>query len=270
MFKKFFTSKPKNFNFIEMLVMFNQLTHQNDKIYINNLGEKFVLTRYGFLPVEQYNLQLVNKDLTRKINQLKEDIKIQNKLHKNQFFDAIKSTTQYNKLKISYQKLFSLRHQKIEAIETPIFKKYEKLKKSYQSLVDKRHDSNVIIKELKHKISNLSNNLQELKTQKKDSNIKNNTILEDNDKNYKQKLKELNQVITELKSENKELIKESGIDKDKKYKNLKNSYDALIVKNQKLEFELNMLITSIDRKQDMIETQAKIIKALKELKDDIN
>jgi hypothetical protein len=31
-----------------------------------------------------------------------------------------------------------------------------------------------------------------------------------------------------------------------------------------------MLITSIDRKQDMIETQAKKIKALKELKDDIN
>lgn len=72
MFEKLFTSKKKekDFDFFEMLKMFNQLTHQKDKIYEDNVGKKFILTRYGFYPVEQYNLHIENKELNKTINVL--------------------------------------------------------------------------------------------------------------------------------------------------------------------------------------------------------
>jgi hypothetical protein len=101
MFNKIFFNKKykKEFDFFEMLKMFNQLTHQNDKIYTDNEGKKFVLTKYGFSPVEQYNLSLINKELNEIIGLQKiQIIKLEKKIN------IINNETEILKNKIDKQK----------------------------------------------------------------------------------------------------------------------------------------------------------------------
>jgi hypothetical protein len=51
----------------KILVVVNNFIAINDTIYINKEGAKYVITKYGFRPVEEYNLQEQIKEQKKQI-----------------------------------------------------------------------------------------------------------------------------------------------------------------------------------------------------------
>jgi actin-related protein len=55
----------------KILAQINHFINTDETIYLNANNERFVLTKYGFKPVEEVNLKLLNKKLYQTIEILK-------------------------------------------------------------------------------------------------------------------------------------------------------------------------------------------------------
>jgi actin-related protein len=73
----------------KILAQINHFINTDETIYLNANNERFVLTKYGFKPVEEVNLKLLNKKLYQTIEILKtENLALLNQVKKQQNINA--------------------------------------------------------------------------------------------------------------------------------------------------------------------------------------
>jgi hypothetical protein len=141
LFEVLFKKKEKlsNLDLYQLITVFNALIHKKDNVYANNKGEKFVLTRYGFVTVEQHNLKLQTEQQNRQINHLETDVRVlQN--------DLKKQKTENKKLKEDLQ---TKDKNTTKAIENSIRPEHDKIKKSYLTVMSNNHNLIEKVKQLK-------------------------------------------------------------------------------------------------------------------------
>ncbi|WP_146739524.1 hypothetical protein [Flavobacterium aciduliphilum] len=108
LFHKLF-HKPENEKEMKLLyhylAILNHFIQEKEHIYTNPKGERFVLTKYGFYPVEQYNLQLKVERQERRIQELEQKNKSQDLKIDELMLDVKVSKKQYNELFATHQLL---------------------------------------------------------------------------------------------------------------------------------------------------------------------
>jgi|JFJP01.1.fsa_nt_gi hypothetical protein len=141
LFEDLFKKKEKlsNLDLYQLIAVFNALIHKKDNVYINNKKEKFVLTRYGFVPVDQPNLKLLTEQQNTQINHLETEVRVlQN--------DLKKQKTENKKLK---QELQTKEENTTKAIKNSNRPELDKIKKSYLTLMSNNHNLIEKVKQLK-------------------------------------------------------------------------------------------------------------------------
>ena len=130
-FQKIFRKSEKfdSTEFYKYLAILNHLIEVKEKIYVNKYGERFILTKYGFKPVEQYNLHLLTEQQQKKIK----DLEIENKY----------LTKEFNELKL-VSKRIKLENQQLNSSKPKIikysFKKaLEKVSEKYGNCINNNH-----------------------------------------------------------------------------------------------------------------------------------
>lgn len=166
-FEKLFNKNNKNINDLDLyqlIALFNRLTHKKENLYTNNKGEKFVLTRYGFVPAEQHNLHLLTEQQNRQINHLETEVVILEN-------DLKKSKEAYKKVNNALQNLLvSNKESKKQKPTQTIYSfkpQLDRLKKSYLTMLSNNHNLIERVKQLKKQTKTLSDELQNERAKRK-------------------------------------------------------------------------------------------------------
>jgi hypothetical protein len=221
-FKK---KKLNNLDLFEIIRLFNQLTHQNDKIYSNQEGKKYILTKFGFYPVEQFNLNLINDKLNLDNNNLKNKLnQLENQLEilKNNYDTFV---TKNNKLKKLFKELYNKRNEKNLFIKI-LNEKNSKLQKQL-TFITPRDNSLELIKQL-NSLKKLNKILKEDYQKLEEKHNQNSIyhIIENNEdfpENRKEKLLEKITKMTEMM----ENLKKKSNNQKEQITNLINQLDKL-------------------------------------------
>ena len=197
-FQKIFQKNEKfdSTEFYKYLAILNHLIEVKEKIYTNKKGEKYILTKYGFKPVEQHNLQLLTEQQIRQINNLETDNRVLTKENE-ELIKVVK------KLKSEKQQLLI---EKPTVIKYSFKKSLDKFKEKYEALMRNNHFLISKIREKKIKIQQLKNEVVDQKgkykiLQKEINRSENIEIIKDKD----ELLQDLSDMI--LYAENKQIEK---------------------------------------------------------------
>ena len=154
-FDNLFNKKEKKnpLDLYQLIAVFNRLIHQKDKLYTNSQGEKFFLTRYGFVTVEQHNLKLQTEQQKRHINNLETDVIV---LEKN--LEKVKKELSTIKKEVKEETEY-IKNNTSPIIKYSFKSKYDKLKKNYLNMMINNHNLIVRIKQLKSEIKKLTTEL---------------------------------------------------------------------------------------------------------------
>lgn len=98
--------KKRLYHFLAML---NNFIEKNDTIYKNKKGDKFILTRYGFRPVDEYNIQTLYKEQSSKLELVEQKNKeykkkIENLKKENERLQELAKKVKATNVKLSSQK----------------------------------------------------------------------------------------------------------------------------------------------------------------------
>ena len=137
-----------------LLSLLNHFIEEKKHIYTNPKGERFILTKYGFSPVEQFNLKLQVEDQRRQIDNLERTNKIQNLTIDELRFD-LKNIKKSKKVLI--QRNIDLLKDKVDLGNLKYKNKLEKSRKGNRSL-------NAQLIETKKKLKQAQNELATFKT----------------------------------------------------------------------------------------------------------
>lgn len=91
----------KDLDLYELIALFNALIHKKDNLYTNDKGEKFVLTRYGFVPADQPNLHFTIEQQNLQIKHLETEICVLKKELENIKEKYKKVNTELQNLKVN-------------------------------------------------------------------------------------------------------------------------------------------------------------------------
>lgn len=197
-FQKIFRKSEKfdSTEFYKYLAILNHLIEVKEKIYVNKIGERFILTRYGFKPVEQHNLHLLTEQQQRTIK----DLEIENRF----------LTKEVNELKLVSKRLKSenqqLNSSKPKVIKYSFKKTLESVREKYGKCINNNHllikkikEKKLEIKYLKYEIITENSKIKTL--QKEISRLSNGENL----KNKDELLEDISDII--LYAENKQIEK---------------------------------------------------------------
>jgi hypothetical protein len=141
------------------LSLLNHFIQVKEHIYTNPKGERFILTKFGFTPVEQYNLKwqveeqrlkIAKLEQTNRIQDLKiDELQVDLKISKTRVIELLKQNQDITKDKIEFGNL-TYKH------------KFEKSKKGNRSLNVTLKETQKQLREAKHENATIKDNIAKI------------------------------------------------------------------------------------------------------------
>ncbi len=130
MLSNFFDTNDKKVLY-KILAQINHFINTDDTIYLNKNNERFVLTKYGFKPVEEVNLKHLNKKLLQTIEILKiENLTLSHQIEKQKNINENLQLS-INKVKKTNKKLSNTALNVCDCGSIILFRKVDDIIESY-------------------------------------------------------------------------------------------------------------------------------------------
>lgn len=239
LFNKKENKNPKDF--YQMIAAFNLLLHKKDNVYTNDKAGKFVLTRYGFVPVEQHNLKLLTEQQERQILNLETDVVVlESKLKK------AKKEIEATKKELEKEK--ENKKEGVPIIRYSFKPQLDKLKRNYLTMMNNNHNLIEKVKKFKKENQKLSTELLDEKGKYKILQNSINAQLLSNDQDI---ITKINAVI--MYAENNQIAKmleklKSVVAHQENLKQKSHNQKALITRLESINYNLEKELFELKRK----------------------